>query len=102
MTQSVPRARGEGRGAASRRSGWPRPTDGKSTTGGGRHWLYYRQSRQRGEALEATSVLTPSGWPVRRLRRLMFLVVMLTSFAIVAGCSATGGGPAASRTGNAR
>ena len=47
-------------------------------------------------------MLTPSAWPVRRHRRLLSLVAMLTAFAILAGCTAGGGTSASSRTGNAR
>lgn len=68
----------------------------------GRGSLYYRQSRQQGGPREATFVLTPSAWPVRRHRRLLSLVAIFTALVIVVGCSAGGGAPAASRTGNTR
>lgn len=47
-------------------------------------------------------MLTPSGWPVRRHRRLWHLLTTLLVLTIVSGCSAGGAAPSASRTGNVR
>ena len=47
-------------------------------------------------------MLTPSAWPVHRHGRLLCLILTLTAFVVVAGCSTGGSSTAPSRTGNAR